>query len=188
MYFHGFTIFMYMYIKNKDCFITYWECFLGWRIPMNSILIPQCDHVPLAFLIVPPFLLFCVFFHPPLQTVSVHDVDRSSLQSWSSLSSYKSMWIYIKNVIAQEYLPIWRMSYCDTYHTLYRWIKLPNKKRETLLNITLILCPETFDHDSPFLSVFIDILCWRDLVFRGLGSSINKCISVMFYVHSITAW
>lgn len=42
---------------------------------MNSILIPQCDHVPLAFLIVPPFLLFCVFFHPPLQTVSVHDVD-----------------------------------------------------------------------------------------------------------------
>lgn len=40
---------------------------------MNSILIPQCDHVPLAFLIVPPFLLFCVFFHPPLQTV--HDVD-----------------------------------------------------------------------------------------------------------------
>lgn len=114
--------------------------------------------------------------------------SRSSLQSWSSLSSYKSMWIYIKNVIAQEYLPIWRMSYCDTYHTLYRWIKLPNKKRETLLNITLILCPETFDHDSPFLSVFIDILCWRDLVFTGLGSSINKCISVMFYVHSITAW
>lgn len=42
---------------------------------MNSILIPQCDHVPLAFLIVPLFLLFCVFFHPPLQTVSVHDVD-----------------------------------------------------------------------------------------------------------------
>lgn len=92
------------------------------------------------------------------------------------------------NVIAREYLPIWRMSYCDTYHTLYRWIKLPNKKRKTLLNITLILCPETLDHDYPFLSVFIDILCWRDLVFRGLGSSINKCISVVFYVHSITAW
>lgn len=32
-------------------------------------------HVPLAFLTVPPFLLFCEFFHPPLQTVSVHDVD-----------------------------------------------------------------------------------------------------------------
>lgn len=66
---------------------------------------------------------------------------------------------YTLNVIAREYLPIWRMSYCDTYHTLYRWIKLPNKKRKTLLNITLILCPETLDHDYPFLSVFIDILC-----------------------------
>lgn len=66
---------------------------------------------------------------------------------------------YTLNVIAREYLPIWRMSYCDTYHTLYRWIKLPNKKRKTLLNITLILCPETLDHDYPYLSVFIDILC-----------------------------
>lgn len=42
-------------------------------MPINSILIPQYNHIPLTFLIIPPFLLFYVFFHPPLQTI--HNIN-----------------------------------------------------------------------------------------------------------------